>query len=427
MQNPPPIMNSLIIMQFKKIEKRLLKLLILCLFLSAPGLKSQTINPVQFDSEISRLNDQQLYEASILIIDQVLNDPHASPFDRAVAFIQKSFTYKRVFNYSLALENLKAAEIEALKSSFHQQEILAQIQAERLFIYFDLEHYDKVEEHLKNFDDDLISYLYNETKAFYYVILAVNAGKKEDYPLAEKYFDLAIKILENGNPKHLPNIYRHKILLYAKTGDEEAAKNAFEKGMFYAQDYKVVFYEIILYDALAHYYGEIGDYKNAYLTQLDVNKRQAVYDANNRSTVLMSLENKFEEQRKTIELENEKKRQFYLIIVIFLLVILSFILYRLLKINNSKKQIIEKENVYIRQEVERLTTQMDQWLHEKTNLEDFDLSERQLEVIHLVQLGKTNKEIGEELFISENTVKYHLRTIFQILHLENRKQLDNFN
>ena len=51
-----------------------------------------------------------------------------------------------------------------------------------------------------------------------------------------------------------------------------------------------------------------------------------------------------------------------------------------------------------------------------------DLSPREGEVLQLVAQGATNKEIAESLFISENTVKTHLKNIMEKLHLANRSQ-----
>ncbi len=51
-----------------------------------------------------------------------------------------------------------------------------------------------------------------------------------------------------------------------------------------------------------------------------------------------------------------------------------------------------------------------------------DLSPREGEVLQLVAKGATNKEIADSLFISENTVKTHLRSIMEKLHLVNRSQ-----
>jgi DNA-binding NarL/FixJ family response regulator len=54
--------------------------------------------------------------------------------------------------------------------------------------------------------------------------------------------------------------------------------------------------------------------------------------------------------------------------------------------------------------------------------EEAELSPREDEVLRLVAQGATNKEIADSLFISENTVKTHLRNIMDKLHLANRSQ-----
>jgi DNA-binding NarL/FixJ family response regulator len=54
---------------------------------------------------------------------------------------------------------------------------------------------------------------------------------------------------------------------------------------------------------------------------------------------------------------------------------------------------------------------------------DKTLSKREREILDLVGKGNTNKEVGEELFISENTVKVHLKNILAKLNLKNRQQL----
>ena len=51
-----------------------------------------------------------------------------------------------------------------------------------------------------------------------------------------------------------------------------------------------------------------------------------------------------------------------------------------------------------------------------------DLTARETSILQLVSEGKTNKEIASILFISENTVKIHLRNILEKLHLQNRIQ-----
>ncbi len=50
------------------------------------------------------------------------------------------------------------------------------------------------------------------------------------------------------------------------------------------------------------------------------------------------------------------------------------------------------------------------------------LTERELEVLRLVAQGLNNREIAKQLFISENTVKNHVRNILEKLQLHSRME-----
>ena len=50
------------------------------------------------------------------------------------------------------------------------------------------------------------------------------------------------------------------------------------------------------------------------------------------------------------------------------------------------------------------------------------LTARELEVLKLVARGMSNKDVADSLFISENTVKNHVRNILEKLHLHSRME-----
>ncbi len=50
------------------------------------------------------------------------------------------------------------------------------------------------------------------------------------------------------------------------------------------------------------------------------------------------------------------------------------------------------------------------------------LSPREVEVLQLISAGKSNKEIGAALFISEGTVKTHLVSIYEKLRVQDRTE-----
>jgi len=63
-----------------------------------------------------------------------------------------------------------------------------------------------------------------------------------------------------------------------------------------------------------------------------------------------------------------------------------------------------------------------QWLEESAVSQPSSLTERQLELLNLLVVGKTNKEIARDLSISDKTVKAHLSEIFRRLGACNRTQ-----
>jgi DNA-binding NarL/FixJ family response regulator len=50
------------------------------------------------------------------------------------------------------------------------------------------------------------------------------------------------------------------------------------------------------------------------------------------------------------------------------------------------------------------------------------LTGREIEVLQSIAEGMTSKEVGDRLFISENTVKYHVRNILDKLGLRSRSE-----
>ena len=91
----------------------------------------------------------------------------------------------------------------------------------------------------------------------------------------------------------------------------------------------------------------------------------------------------------------------------------GFVCYIILKdepAHDSRKDIREKE-----QEEEA---------EEQPNRLDLSrLTRQEKQVAELVKRGLTNREIGEELCISEATVKKHMSNIFEKLGIESRREL----
>lgn len=55
----------------------------------------------------------------------------------------------------------------------------------------------------------------------------------------------------------------------------------------------------------------------------------------------------------------------------------------------------------------------------------FQLTKREIDILHLLAKGMLYKEIAEQLSISSNTVKQHIHNIYEKLHVENRTEALN--
>jgi len=64
--------------------------------------------------------------------------------------------------------------------------------------------------------------------------------------------------------------------------------------------------------------------------------------------------------------------------------------------------------------------------NKETIEKNMPLSNRELEILKLVAIGLVNRDIAEKLYISEHTVKSHLKNILSKLHLDNRVQLTSY-
>ena len=53
-------------------------------------------------------------------------------------------------------------------------------------------------------------------------------------------------------------------------------------------------------------------------------------------------------------------------------------------------------------------------------IKEFKLTKREVVVLKLISMGCSNRQIAARLFISEQTVKKHMRNIFTKLEVSNR-------
>ena len=88
------------------------------------------------------------------------------------------------------------------------------------------------------------------------------------------------------------------------------------------------------------------------------------------------------------------------------------------------RELIVVRDVPVRVEVpvEVLVRAPATFVRDDARLDVLGLTPRELEVLQLIASGLSNREIGESIFVSENTVKTHLSRVFEKLGAQRRTQ-----
>lgn len=384
--------------------------------------EAQTAAADTLEKTVTRFNDALQYDRSIKTINAFTADSNKTPYERYCASLLKAYTYKRVFNYEETLANLDVALAEGLKSG-RAAEVRNCIKAEKAFVYFDLNEYDKAALLMRELEKSGYALLPQEEKSFIIMQEGYLLMLKKNYPGAERKLDAAIAIAKQYVPRNLPNIYGKKIELYNAMGKYDKRDAAFNEGLRIAKSYKIIKYELYLYEILRNQYRDNNDYRKAFEMQQHCDSLTAVYNAAEKNTKIQILEKRIALSQEQAARQAEKSVRMFLICLVSVLLLLVIVLGRLFVITKQKRLLAEKENTRIHQDIERLSREMDELGNNKLDLSRYPLTVRQLDIIRLIREGKSNKEIAASLFISENTVKYHLKIIYEALDIENRVQL----
>ena len=401
--------------------KKYFPLLLLVLFVFTQSF-GQSEKLKKLENQIKTFNDNLQYEKSIAVLNEIITNEQSTHYEKYYAYLLESFTHKRLFNYTKTLHKLDLALAEGLQSD-QKEEVKNTIDAEKCFVYFDTQDYPKAEALITQLRKLNFKHLTIPTQSWIIMQDGYIKMLKKDYVKSEQLLNEAAALVKANSPENLPNIYGKKMELYNKMNLFEKRDTAFKEGLLLAKKYNKVKYEMYLYQVMRNIFQENEDYKNAFFTQKKYDSIVKYYNATDANGKLELAEKKLEDENRQLKEQNEKYIDYILYGVIISLLLLLFFAVRLYQSNMAKRILVEKENTRIHNEIERLTQALDEKGNASLNLSNYNLTDRQKEIIELIRIGLTNKEIATKLFISENTVKYHLKIIYEILDVEHRSAI----
>ena len=396
-----------------------LLLLILFVFTHSFG---QSEKLKKLENQIKTFNDNLQYEKSIAVLNEIITNEQSTHYEKYYAYLLESFTHKRLFNYTKTLHKLDLALAEGLQSD-QKEEVKNTIDAEKCFVYFDTQDYPKAEALITQLRKLNFKHLTIPTQSWIIMQDGYIKMLKKDYVKSEQLLNEAAALVKANSPENLPNIYGKKMELFNKMNLFEKRDTAFKECLLLAKKYNKVKYEMYLYQVMRNIFQENEDYKNAFFTQKKYDSIVKYYNATDANGKLELAEKKLEDENRQLKEQNEKYIDYILYGVIVSLLLLLYFAFRLYQSNMAKRILVEKENTRIHNEIERLTQALDEKGNAALNLSNYNLTDRQKEIIDFIRSGLTNKEIATKLFISENTVKYHLKIIYEILDVEHRSAI----
>jgi DNA-binding CsgD family transcriptional regulator len=261
--------------------------------------------------------------------------------------------------------------------------------------------------------------------------------KKGDYSKAYELSTIAFRVFDSLQSKRgLALSSRNIAAIYIELGNMDNAIEYLNQSLQLSTQIQDVEIRLDLFHLFQKLYIIKGDTENAlqYFNKYNNFKDSLINAQVQRGIAESEIKYKVKEHQFAIEqlnLQNLlyqrkiKIRQILIILLVIVLFSLTAILY--MAINNfrmKEKQMRFEVQNYI-EAIRKIQQAKIPNKHNLPNLEGFNLTEQEEKILLLIAQGKTNAQIAENLFVSVNTVKFHVKNIYVKLDVKNRVQAIN--
>jgi len=259
---------------------------------------------------------------------------------------------------------------------------------------------------------------------------------KNDFGKAKINFDFALSIFDSLNiDQGKANMKRSFGQYYFAKGNDKQAIVSLKKSLEINEQLGNKKEILEINKILSKIYIANGNYASATSTMQEITKLNDSLLNIEKQKAIADMETKYQvkEKNKTIgvlrleEQLHQKQiavRNYLIALLILVFVLIVSVLYFIQNKNklNQKQLRLELHNYLLR--IDELQVEInekgDRSKFSEEKLKDFDLSEREIEVLKLIAKGYKNSEIAEKMFVSQNTIKTHIKNIYVKLDVKNR-------
>ena len=260
------------------------------------------------------------------------------------------------------------------------------------------------------------------------------------YQKAQTYYDSALVIyLDIDYPLAQCQTYQDICINYIKSGNIHEAINAADLAMKVAQNMDSDLDRSVIFDLYRQIYEYQGDMTKAYLyQQRHYTLKEEIFNSE-KAKQIGEIRTRFETEAKQGEiekltLENQLKTEslsiakLQIALMALVICLVAFGFWYWIKKHRSEKieqdlrfEALQKRYIELLNGPAQIDLEIDLISFNKKLVNP--LTEREYETLKLSMSGKTKQEIAEALFVSINTVKYHVRNIYSKLGVSNKKEV----
>jgi DNA-binding CsgD family transcriptional regulator len=385
------------------------------------------------------------YDSALIMIRQVyeMDLKTGDSSNLSSDFNSLAFLYGQKKEYQKALEYYQKS-VDYLKPD--QYRSLAIRYSNMAMAHMELEAFNEAEKwHVKSYQ--LYEQIQDSIKmAQQKVNMGVLYMRMNQYPLAERYMREAVDFYEQlGNDWALSRTRIQLSRLLSKSRRQGAALNEINAAIkfFDSKNYLADLVEsyklkVEIEEGRGNTAGALETLKTYNYFSDSLNKNRQLEEVNNLELQFVTAQK--EQEIKLLELQNElqnasllRQKRENLALILGLTAVLFFGIF--LFISQRQKHRINAK--LLSREIDALRLQLSTVLGEasgrlETSKENIDekletpLSQREYEILQLAMTDKSNREIADDIHISVNTVKYHLKNIYEKIGVSSRKEALRF-